>query len=104
MLPFNGRYLFCAFNERQLKKIIPIIKRRFIFLRQQDNRTTRQQVFGENVEGRFLLFLKLRNSKPQKKDTCRYYGFVDIKLTIFNFFIRKRSVNFAESKTNENDL
>ena len=55
MLPFNGRYLFCAFNERQLKKIIPIMTRCFIFLRQQD-----YKFFGENVEGWFFIVFKTK--------------------------------------------
>ena len=45
ILPYIGKYLFCAFSERQLKKINPIMKRRFIFLRLQDHffKTTRPQ-------------------------------------------------------------
>ena len=38
------------------------MKRRFIFIRLQDNK-----FFGGNVEGERLLFLKFRISKPQKK-------------------------------------
>ena len=81
--PFIVKYLFCADNEMQQKKMIPIMIRRFIFLRQQDYKTTRLQVFWGNVEGRFLLFLKLRllaigfwSSELQKK-SARYLRSVE---------------------------
>ena len=85
--------MFCALDERQYKKINPIMIRRFIFLRQQDHKTTRLQVFWGNVEGRFLLFLKLRNSKPQnlrrkiRADTCDTWRFIKIhgEIIVNNF-------------------
>jgi hypothetical protein len=51
-------------------------------------KTTRQQdykFFGGNVEGRFLLFLNIRNSKPQnhrrkiRADTCDTWRFIKIR-------------------------
>ena len=59
----------------QLKKIIPIMTRCFIFLRLQDYKTTRQQdykFFWGNVEGRFFIVFKtqkLRNSEIQNLRT-----------------------------------